>query len=102
VKILQGDAAQLGRILQQQANHSLNEVYAIVSSLPLRSIPKAKSDQIVGEWEKLTHPSACVVQYTYNICTWYHPSLAEFHRLRTRFAWWNLPPARIDLLTARK
>ncbi len=102
VQILQGDAAQLGTILQQQTNRSLDEVYAIVSSLPLRSLPSAKSNEIVGEWKKLTHPQACVVQYTYSLYSWKHQTLDGFHRLRTRFAWWNLPPARIDLLATRK
>lgn len=98
VNIIQGDAAQLGEELEVKTNTSLEEVNAIVSSLPLRSLERDKAEEITGEWKKMKSPESKVVQFTYDLRTWKHPTLKDFRCLRTRYALWNLPPARIDLL----
>lgn len=98
VTVIQGDAAQLGKILEEKTGTSLDEVRAIVSSLPLRSLDREKAEEITGEWKKLKSPDSRVVQFTYDLRSWKHPSLKDFRCLRTRFALWNIPPARVDLL----
>lgn len=98
VNIIQGDAAQLEEELETKTGTSLNEVSTIVSSLPLRSLERDKAEEIIGEWKKMKLPESKVVQFTYDLRSWKHPVLKDFRRLRTRYALWNLPPARVDLL----
>lgn len=98
LQVIQGDAAELPALLQREAGIGLGEVSAIVSSIPLRSLPRAKTRQIVEHWRALPFPESRVIQFTYDLRDWAHPSLDGFRRVMTRYAWVNLPPARVDWL----
>lgn len=98
LQVIQGDAAELPDLLKREAGIGLGDVSAIVSSIPLRSLPRQKSLEIVGHWRALPFPDSRVVQFTYDLRDWAHPSLRGFRRVLTRYAWVNLPPARVDWL----
>ncbi|MCW5734734.1 MAG: ribose ABC transporter permease [Enhydrobacter sp.] len=92
-KIIEGDAARLSRLL---ATHGIGKVAAVVSGLPLLSLPNDVVTGIVnGVFETLPR-GAALVQFTYG------PSPPVPRRLRTslrlvaargRRIWRNVPPA---------
>ncbi len=91
IEIIHGDAARLTRLLAARL-----PVRAIVSSLPLRSIPRPAVQDILKEIAGCSSPGTAYIQFTY------HPSSAcrdlpeSFVPNRVRFIWRNLPPARVD------
>lgn len=97
IKVVLGNAAQLGHLLPY-APH----LDAIVSSLPLRSLPAADVAAIVEQWRHLLAPGGLVVQYTYDL----HDSgrLGSYgFTVRSRdTVWANLPPARVLVFTCRQ
>jgi phospholipid N-methyltransferase len=62
VTILLGDAAELGELLPRGSH-----IDAIVSSLPLRSLPAREAEAIVAQWSALVADGSLVVQYTYDL-----------------------------------
>ena len=93
VRVIEGDAAQIGTYIGADA---VGEVGAVVSSLPLRSLPREICRSIVGEIERVLAPDGVVIQFTYD------PRQGDFYResfvrVRRRWVWTNLPPARVDV-----
>lgn len=92
-KIIEGDAARLSRLL---ATHGIDKVAAVISGLPLLSLPAEVVNGIVnGVFEALPR-GAALVQFTYG------PSPPVPRRLRAslrlvgargRRIWRNVPPA---------
>lgn len=102
VRVLGGDAVQLGRLLRESLPARGPRVRHIVSSLPLRSLPVGVVARIVREVRRLLPDDGMFVQYTYNIgCRCFRP-LAEFERISSSVVWLNLPPARVDVFRARQ
>lgn len=94
VTVMHGDAAQLGDLIPQGLRIS-----ALVSSLPLRSLPLAVRRNIVQQWEDRLDADSILLQFTYDIrrqattCGCDH----AFKVRDSRIVWANLPPARVLL-----
>lgn len=90
VQIVHGDAADLHQLLRPGAR-----VDAIVSSLPLRSLPAGAAAAIVEQWRALVRHRGVVVQFTYDLRAVDHSPLPGFLRRASDIVWANLPPARV-------
>ncbi|MDB5774082.1 MAG: methyltransferase [Herbaspirillum sp.] len=92
VRVICGDATRLRQLLPRNCR-----VDAIVSCLPLRSLPSREAAAIVAQWHDTLPENGVVVQFTYDIRpitkrTIHH---ADFVVRSSRIIWANLPPARI-------
>ncbi len=96
ITILQGDAAELGELLPRGSC-----IDAIVSSLPLRSLPAREAAAIVAQWSALVRDGSIVVQFTYDLRSTEHLSLPGFLQHASDIVWANLPPARVLALQHR-
>jgi len=97
LRVVCGDAAELRRAVPRSL---LRRGFgAVVSSLPLRSLPTDTVRSIVGEIAAVLHPGGRWVQYTYALADLRAP--AGFHRIASTVVWKNVPPARIDVLARR-
>ena len=91
--VVHGDAAELTRWVGPQ-----DTVCAIVSSLPLRSLPDATVTVIAAQMHELLATDGMLVQFTYG---WVGASPLQtlgFERYKAYWEWRNIPPARIDVL----
>lgn len=92
-QIIEGDAARLPRLL---AAHRVEEVAAVVSSLPLLSLPAEVVNGIVHGVFEVMPRGAALVQFTYGPSQPVPRGLREGLRLvgaRGRRIWRNVPPA---------
>lgn len=93
VKVLQGDAQELRRLLRAEG---IDRVDAVISSLPLRSLPNRVCQAILAESFEALVEGGIYVQYTYGLTPPVAERIAAGIRIdgeaRTR-VWRNLPPA---------
>lgn len=92
VRVIQGDASELDKLL----GPNRQRVSAVVSSLPLRSLPKSCVTKIKQQINELLNNEGIFVQFTYDLRL---PSPLKEERLscdHTQLIWKNLPPARIN------
>ncbi|NIA70171.1 methyltransferase domain-containing protein [Pelagibius litoralis] len=95
VQVLQGDAAKLRRLL---ATAGVGKVKAIVSSLPLLSIPDRICLQIISEAMAVLGEDGTLVQFTYGPASPVSRRILTRLGLRgTRASWVmdNIPPAAV-------
>lgn len=93
VKVLQADARHLNRAL---AEVGIEQVSAVVSSLPLLSLPFVAQHQVVKQSFRALDPQGIFVQYTYGFSSPIRPELQHRLELRGRpvsRVIRNLPPA---------
>lgn len=95
LRVLQGDAQQLSRLLGPK-NQS---VKTIVSGLPLRSLPNKVVKEIGKQLEKVLVKNGCFIQFTYSLHRKPKPPTTKLHWLESKYIWRNLPPARIDIFS---
>jgi phosphatidylethanolamine/phosphatidyl-N-methylethanolamine N-methyltransferase len=89
VTVLHGDATLLADLLPRD-----REVDAIVSSLPLRSLPAHAVAAIIEQWRVLLSARSTVVQFTYDLRA--DRMLPQgFRECASGIIWSNLPPARV-------
>jgi phosphatidylethanolamine/phosphatidyl-N-methylethanolamine N-methyltransferase len=93
LNILEGDASKLTEILQDKAG----KVDAIVSSLPLRSIPKEIVGDIINEMHNVLTDDGIIIQFTYDLRPKRSPLLEKFKRIKSKIVIGNVPPARVDV-----
>ena len=90
VRVLKGDAAELMQLLRPLG---ITSVSAIVSGLPLLSMPKRLRHRIVGECFALMGEHGALVQFTYGLAS---PLPAREFGVEGQvkdLVWRNLPPA---------
>lgn len=94
VRILHADAADIAR-----AALGGRPVTAIVSGLPLRSLPADAVSRIVQACAGVLIPNSRVIQFTYapRACSAW--GAAGLRRMANEAVWQNLPPARIEVFT---
>ena len=92
LRVIQGDAAQLGHLL----GHPHPCLSSIVSSLPLRSLHPATTRAVVQQFETLLDSGGRLVQFTYDLRGTHPRLLPGFRRLSSKIVWSNLPPARVE------
>ena len=97
IRVLQGDAAHLADLLGVDSNN----VGVIVSSLPLRSLPRPTVNAIMAQVECVLKPQGLFIQYTYSSRASCKTLSHRFSTLASRIIWRNLPPARLDVFQCR-
>ena len=94
VRIVHADAAEIACTKLHG-----RPVTAIVSGLPLRSMPANAVSRAVQACSEVLNPHSRVVQFTYaprGFSAW---QMAGLHRMANETVWCNLPPARIEVFT---
>lgn len=95
LKILHEDAQRLNEIL---AREGTQQVYAIISSLPLLSLPDHVCHKIISEMSEVMKRGAFLMQFTYR---WGSPIPEEdmndnaLEAQRMDIIWRNVPPASV-------
>ena len=97
LNVIQGDACELSNLLKEKSGH----VNAIVSSLPLKSIPDDIVEEIIDQMHKSLTSSGIVIQFTYDLRPRRSPLLKKFNRLKSKLVFGNVPPARVDVFTKK-
>lgn len=97
LNVIQGDACHLSSLLREKAGH----VNAIVSSLPLKSIPDEIVDQIIEQMHQSLSDNGVVIQFTYDLRPKRSPLVKKFNRLKSKIVIGNVPPARVDVFTKK-
>lgn len=93
--VLEGDAADLPRLL---AREGIGPVHAVVSGLPLLSMPGSVQEAIISSAFAVLAPGGRIVQFTYGPNVPVKPGLLAKLELVARSAgkvWRNVPPARV-------
>lgn len=91
ITVIQGDATQLSKLVENK------KFDTIISSLPLRSLPKSDLDKILQEIPKVLSQQGKFIQFTYAIFG-KEKFLPEYYQLEKSFIEWrNVPPARVDV-----
>lgn len=95
IRIVEGDAAHLHQILDR-LGFGPGHVGAVISSLPLRSLPAATVVRIGQALDRVLSAGTLFVQFTYSIGAeevgWRYTA----HCLRSCMVWRNIPPARVN------
>lgn len=99
IHVICGDAADLRLLLPRSAAPTPAAPARIVSSLPLKSLPPDKVLAILRQIASVLRNGGDWIQYTYALRRGEVPT--GFVRRETAFVWANVPPARIDVFTAR-
>lgn len=96
LRVIQGDARQLHTLINQSTSAPIQ---AIVSSLPLRSLPSSIVEKIGTEINHVLIKGGLYIQYTYSL--WGKPLCPspKLKLIRQQWVWQNLPPARIDVFS---
>ena len=97
LNVIQGDACELSSLLKEKSGH----VHAIVSSLPLKSIPDDIVNKIIDQMYASLSENGIVIQFTYDLRPRRSPLLSKFNRLKSKLVLGNLPPARVDVFTKK-
>ncbi|MCD6039692.1 MAG: ribosomal adenine dimethylase [Gammaproteobacteria bacterium] len=93
IQIIEGDAAELTTLLA----HEKREIHTILSSLPLRSLPKATTQSILKQINTLLSSRGRYIQFTYSFTQDQFFSPPHFQHIVSKRIWMNLPPARVDV-----
>jgi phosphatidylethanolamine/phosphatidyl-N-methylethanolamine N-methyltransferase len=97
LRILIGNAARLQALLAEHVDLDRQSVSHVVSSLPLRSLPKLEVARIARQIQKVLLPSGRFIQFTYDLRLQPHPALSRFRLLTSSVVWLNIPPARVNV-----
>ncbi len=90
VEVIHGNAADLCDLLPRNT-----KICAIVSSLPLCSLPEPITQSILEQWRTLLHDGGVAIQFTYNLRLPKWRRLVDAQQTSSQFVWANLPPANI-------
>ena len=95
ITVLQTNAINLTKVIEP-TQYSIN---TIVSSLPLRSMPKDTVTEIIQQIKTVLPKNGRYIQFTYSTLHKNDFLTHDFHYIHSQYVWWNLPPARIDVYT---
>ncbi len=93
--IIEGDAAQLDQLLK---NMSV-QIDAVISGLPLRSLPEAVSNNILAKIPQVLSKQGRYIQFTYDIRSGYSFYPPRYKPVDFKIIWRNIPPAKIDVFS---
>ena len=93
VQIIEGNAANLISLLGDEKRRVKN----IVSSIPLRSLPKSITQTILNQVKDILPTGGRYIQFTYSFQQEQVYSLRNSKRIISKRVWMNLPPARVDV-----
>ncbi len=95
LRVIEGDAGDA-----QLAARSGAPLAAVVSGLPLRSLPASQVARVTATWASALGPGARLIQFTYargGASPW---MAAGLRRHGVASVWRNLPPARVEVFQA--
>lgn len=92
VTVVHGCASQLESHLRE-LNIPLEKVGAIVSGLPLLTLPGDLPQQVLASVAKVLRPGQPYVQFTYSARAWRRFDPVGFERHPAKRVWLNVPPA---------
>lgn len=93
IKVISGSAAHLENLLDQKL-----PISAIVSSLPLRSLPKKTTHAILTQIVNILPVNKPYIQFTYSYCKNNFEPLNQYcYPISSKRIWLNIPPARVDV-----
>ncbi|WP_269498307.1 class I SAM-dependent methyltransferase [Castellaniella sp. S9] len=94
ITVICGDAAQLDGLIPEGLR-----IDALVSSLPLRSLPLPERRRILDQWDRALDADSMLIQFTYDIRPQTRTCSCDqaFEVRNSRIVWANLPPARVLL-----
>lgn len=92
IKVIQGDAGEITKFIDNNA-----PILAIVSSLPLRSLPPQLVQNISKEFDTLLKDGGKLIQFTYSWRQSHGHSSEHLRRIYTKKVWLNIPPARVEV-----
>lgn len=93
LSIIHGDAVDLKELLSGYDT----PVSAVVSGLPLRSLPKKTVEKIKEALQVTLTPDAPFIQFTYDLLRKNSELHSHLDRVHSIYVWRNIPPARIDI-----
>ncbi len=96
IHVIEGDASQLGSLLGKK----ITDIQAVVSGLPLRSLPPSVVKAILAAVQRYLNKDGLFVQFTYDLRTSSKTTKLQMPCIASRIIWRNLPPARIDVYRA--
>ncbi|MDM8545733.1 class I SAM-dependent methyltransferase [Candidatus Venteria ishoeyi] len=96
--VIEGDATHLKTLLGPEHQ----PVSAVVSSLPLRSLPPEIVPGILAQVNEVLHDKGVMVQFTYDLRSKTLPDQnRHFVRVTSKIVWQNFPPARVESFRTR-
>lgn len=90
IRVVQGDAAEPDQLLPDGRH-----LDAIVSSLPLRSLPTSERFAILDQWCHLLPAGGTAIQFTYDLRHVDGMAAVGLKEIECDTVWANIPPARI-------
>jgi phospholipid N-methyltransferase len=90
VNIVHGNAADLCQLVPKN-----QKIKAIVSSLPLCSLPETLTHTILEQWQTLLQHNGVAIQFTYHLRTPKWRKYLNPQNTHSKIVWANLPPANI-------
>lgn len=97
-RVLLGDASKLRELLAVEPDLRDRKVSHVVSSLPLKSLPKDLCQAIAHEVREVLPAKGHLVQFTYDLRRQADPHLAGHFALESSsVVWANFPPARVSV-----
>ncbi len=91
-RIIEGCASQLPELLESEGIRR-GTVAAVVSGLPLLSLDRALSEEIIRAIATVVRPGGSYVQFTYSKRAWQRFDVPGFRAQPHRRIWLNVPPA---------
>lgn len=96
LNVVHGNAADLCQLVPRGT-----KVNAIVSSLPLCSLPDTITQSILQQWGLLLHEHGVAIQFTYNLRGPRWRKHIQARQTHSKIVWANLPPANITTFSFR-
>ena len=91
-----GDAWQMDELLRELPV-TVENVGAVISSLPLLNFPKEQADELAQKIRSALEPRGRWVQYSYHLIKDRSRGADDFRLLASKIVWWNFPPARVHV-----
>ena len=91
VEVIQGNAKDLVALTTGKSVHT------IISSLPLRSLPKEDREKILAAIAQVLQPNGRFIQFTYSLHDKHRFTPNAMQRIQSFIVWRNFPPARVDV-----
>jgi phospholipid N-methyltransferase len=92
VLVIEGDASELRKLIGDKT-----PIIAIVSSLPLRSLPDELVAAISHEFDELLQTGGILIQYTYSFKQDPGHHSQHLKKVFSKQVWLNIPPARVEV-----
>ncbi len=97
ITVLHGGAEYMGDLLATHLAMARPRVDLVISSLPLRSLPKHLVAAIGRQVERCLTEEGRFVQFTYDLRPDVHAPFPRFVKCESDVVWLNIPPARVDV-----